>query len=681
MQDRFVPGGPSDKRPSEGPHAFTTHAGDGPGDTPDILQQIVKEKKADGDTSRNTGKTSARRPLDILRHIMKEQNRAPDDKGGKKLEKALKVLNREAPRNKNIDGKKKDTATTEELSGDRYVQAKGLRQETGLVREIEIADSGEKVSIRYIWPESRLFFRDFSVASIYDFERRAQDLQTHVDHADTQAVYVSLYQLQQEKGAVDALNRAFEQVTGSSIDQALSTRWSGPALEYARQLIGTSERSSAYAIGHEPVRTEEFSDIAERLHHVLSDTKGFVPEKLFAVLTPLRRNADAIQKVAYDYQETFGGDVVSAIRIQLGTGKAADFGRFLLGEQKLEQKIISLKEAERLAAAFSHQTFEAEEVVPLARATIHDEQWPAGTFFSEEGHAPETTARWRSQVPSNYPYDGCYVLASIRSFSLKEMGFGSEKAVLIGVRSDRRVALELQSDYAPDGDVDTKPVPFKFLYHIASTIQVETNVGNQSQVIIDFAPSPEKVKLWPTDRWQKQFYKGSVKNTSFAEIKEMIQSEARAHPDELPIKYAFPHGRVFFFSVDRNYVFPPHTSQTLKLEDSPIPDFDASRKYYDYSKRAITPFIRHGVNYAIAAAIRQERASGTFDAERFARAMSEFPEQVLAAFPRTFPRLFGSFSRTLNAEQERQFQEHFAWTAQTYGSDRHPDMRYIHELE
>ena len=107
MQDRFVPGGPSDKRPSEGPHAFTTHAGDGPGDTPDILQQIVKEKKADGDTSRNTGKTSARRPLDILRHIMKEQNRAPDDKGGKKLEKALKVLNREAPRNKNIDGKKK----------------------------------------------------------------------------------------------------------------------------------------------------------------------------------------------------------------------------------------------------------------------------------------------------------------------------------------------------------------------------------------------------------------------------------------------------------------------------------------------------------------------------------------------------------------------------------------------
>ncbi len=510
--------------------------------------------------------------------------------------------------------------------------ARELRRERaeGFTIAIERADKpGEMIEIHYIQPESRLFFRDFSIASILDFDKQARDLHTHLTNGQTNEALVSLYQLQHEQGAVDALNHALKRTYKIDLNTTLAEHWSGPTLEYGRQLIGAGEKTSEFAITHAPATSQDITHLAKRLNHILNKTEQFIPEKLFAALTPLRRNADLINRIKTHYEtEKFGSkNLLADIREKLGTGEAADFVEFLWGEPKLAKHTFTPQEAENLSAAFSHQSFE----------------W---------GQAYKSPEPQYSRVPYSNPLTGCNDQALIMRQSTKEMGCALEQIIVAGYDSNGQSALKRSTDYAPDTAINVKP-SFSYILHTAPEVQVQTDTEPR-KYIIDPSMNQDKAKLWPVDDWQQQLYRGPIEHKLLAEMKEIFEEQERKDPSN---KHSYPNGRVFSFMADRNYVTCPKISSAIPGPESDIPDLVATTYYRQKRVQALANLVSDSRYYTLAAAIRQEHASN-FNAERFARtvrAIDSRDNNVRKQFSRNFPKLHTSFAATLTEAQRKAF--------------------------
>ncbi len=533
--------------------------------------------------------------------------------------------------------------------------ARELRQEhaEGFTIAIENADKpGEMIEIRYIIPESFLFFRDFSIASILDFDKQARDLHTHLTNGQTNEALVSLYQLQQEQGAVDALNHALKRIYRIDLNTMLAEHWSGPTLEYGRQLIGMGKKTSRFAITHAPNTPEDCFNIAKRLDYILNKTKEFIPEQLLAALIPLRRNANLIHQVKRRYEtKRFGSkNLLTDIREKLGTAETADFAEFLWGGPKLE-KMLTLQEAERLSAAFSHQRFE---------------------FKQPYGESPSEYAR----IPYSYPQDGCAEQSAFMGLSMKEMGCASEQVGIIGRISDySQSVMKLATDYAGDADIHEQ-LFYEYDYHIAPKITVQVD-GKTLEYIIDPTMNQGKAKLWLPRVWQKHLYTGSIEYISLAEMKAIFEEEECRQPNR-EIFYPsrrissytvrlYPSGRIFSYTVSRNRYGLPQGSAHISLPESDIPDFyvttgmylDKDRGYGPEGLKKLAGFVDNSRYNALAAALRQEyrKHPGKFDAERFSRAIKslELPHEIRSTFSRYFPKLHTSFAATLTEDQRSAF--------------------------
>jgi hypothetical protein len=584
------------------------------------------------------------------------------------------------------------------------VQARELRQENETDRLVEIekavdpeenerGGSGEKIAIRYREPESPKFFQDFSVDSILDFDRQASDLHTHLTNGQTNEALVSLYQLQHEKSAVDKLESAFQKTYHTDLETALTEHFghNTPLLEYSRQLIGKGEKTSELAITHVPKTPEDFSNLVKRIHHTLNTTEEFIPEKLFAALTPLRRNTDLLVETTRCYAKKFDNDLIAAMKERPGTGEAADFAGFLLGEKKLEKKFFTEKEADHLSAAFSQQSF-------------------------EYGLAQNKPTPEYAKVPYDYPDNGCHYRSFIMSQSMKEMGFASEQVVITNNNRYDNARLKFATDYAGDANIQ-EPTYCLYDYHISPKIKVQIGDKLQDRVL-DPMMNQGKAKHWPLKDWEKQLFQGYIDEKPLAEIREILKREEQHFKrlqeivkheekqlfqgnidgkslaeireiykrDEQRLKrlqeslkreepnfqelqevrkwHSYPLDKTLLFSVSRDILGKPETSTSseFEMEPPPIPSQDWISDYRKKGIQQLTEAIKKSRSHTLAAIIREESkytSESGFDKERFEHTLIQrsISQDTLNNFADEFPELHTSFAATLKRDQRESFLE------------------------
>jgi hypothetical protein len=162
------------------------------------------------------------------------------------------------------------------------------------------------------------------VSPVLDYETLATRINTAIEGwgTDEEAVYEALQQLRGDPAAIAELKTTYMSKFKESLEDAIRGDFSGTELEYALQLIGAGTPGSAQAIGGVPTTPAEWTNAAARIRTAVEGW-GTDEEAVYAVLRPLDRNPDHIDKLSAAYNTAYGEDMVDRLRDEFSGSELA----------------------------------------------------------------------------------------------------------------------------------------------------------------------------------------------------------------------------------------------------------------------------------------------------------------------------------------------------------------------
>jgi hypothetical protein len=168
------------------------------------------------------------------------------------------------------------------------------------------------------------------IAGDLDFRSIAQRIHDAIDGLGRreEAVYAALQQLDRDASAISTLKTTYKSMFGEELEDAIRGDFSDEELQYALQLLGGGSPSAAQRVGGTPSSPAEFDSAADRIHAAVTGL-GTDEEAILAVLRPLNRDPDLIDRLAAAYSAKYHADLVATLQGELSGGEL-QYAKFLL---------------------------------------------------------------------------------------------------------------------------------------------------------------------------------------------------------------------------------------------------------------------------------------------------------------------------------------------------------------
>ncbi|HEY4032400.1 MAG TPA: protein-glutamine glutaminase family protein [Ktedonobacteraceae bacterium] len=401
-------------------------------------------------------------------------------------------------------------------------------------------EAGEKIVIERIHPKPPMF-RDCTVVSVRDFERLAKSLHRALQpEKSPEHVFRVLYFLLREPEAIKKLEEEFGKRYDKNLKAALTERFGEgtPQQRFAFWLIGEEDAGTDQTMNRWPPSEEEYTALSERLHDALLKKDC---EAVYRVLTPFQRNTELLYRFSKwyrAYKRGLDSSLPASLQADMKQhleGNDLNFGLFLIGDEAMETKVVSLSEAERLSKMVLQLTFERKDGI---RVPV---PYETGSSGSE-----------------------CLYKAHIAAESLTELGYGVKKIFIQFLRTNEQGQKDA-------GFVDSNG---EWSWHVACCMWVRTNSGTELR-ILDPASSPDEPTLWTLEEWLRRpsYESVSFKGITFEEWEKLVTKERKEQPSEAPYDMqSYPADQAYVFTTNRNYLSIPgldHINAASKPTDIP----------------------------------------------------------------------------------------------------------------
>jgi hypothetical protein len=169
-----------------------------------------------------------------------------------------------------------------------------------------------------------------AVAETLDFDRLVERIHDAIAGwgTDEEAVYSALQMCQGDAAAIAELKKRYLAKHGESLEDAIRGDFSGTELEYALQLINAGTAGSDQALGAVPTTDAQWKAAAARMRRAVEGW-GTDEEAIYAVLRPLNRDPDLIDKLSAAYLAEYGENMVARIKDEL-SDEELDYALYLL---------------------------------------------------------------------------------------------------------------------------------------------------------------------------------------------------------------------------------------------------------------------------------------------------------------------------------------------------------------
>jgi hypothetical protein len=214
-------------------------------------------------------------------------------------------------------------------------------------------------------------------ADTLDYDRIAEEVRDGVEGwgTDEEGVYRALQRLGRDPEAIKRLKEKYLQKFKVTLEKDIRDDFSGSELEYALQLLNLGDATSDQAVAAAPpATTAEWVAAADRLYKAV-DQWGTDEEAIYAVLLPLGRKLDLLDKLKMAYQARHQERLPDRLREEM-SGSELDYALWLLGEQTLERN-------DQSAEAKTLEVLAFVKAQAAARAKAPASIDPASKFYQQ----------------------------------------------------------------------------------------------------------------------------------------------------------------------------------------------------------------------------------------------------------------------------------------------------------